>query len=145
MVFLGVSFGDPQAFRTNQRVYHPGELPLLKQAFFGRWRNFIDDPTYALTITAQALIAAVVAVSTPFVGRRFGWGYGVFVAVLVAIPTVSTGDFMGTGRYMIAAFPVAALLGEWLAKQSYRWVWLGFSGMTMALLSMGFARSWYLS
>lgn len=145
MVFLGVSFGDPQAFRTNQRVYHPGELPLLKQAFFGRWRNVVDDPTYALTITAQALIAAVVAVSTPFVGRRFGWGYGVFTAVLVAIPTMSTGDFMGTGRYMIAAFPVAALLGEWLARQSYRWVWLGCSGLTMALLSMGFARSWYLS
>lgn len=145
MVYLGVRFGDPMAFRTNQTVYHPGGLPLLKRAFFVRWRDVGLEPTYAITITGQALAAAVVAVSTPFVGRRFGWGYAVFTATLVAIPTVSTEDFMGTGRYLIAAFPVAALLGEWLSQQRYRWVWLGTSGTVMALLSMGFARSWYLT
>lgn len=145
MVYLGVRFGDPQAFRTNQIAYHPSPLPWLKLPFFARLLDVSDDPTYALTILGQAFVAFVVLAATPFVGRRFGWGYAVYTFVLVAIPTVSTADFMGTGRYMIAAFPVAALLGEWLAEQPYRWWWLGISGTTMALLSMGFARSWYLT
>ncbi len=145
MLYLGLRFGDPQAFRTNQTVYHPSPLPWLKLPFFQRLVNFPDDPTYALTIAAQAMVAVVVLAATPFVGRRFGWGYALFTFVLVAIPMVSTADFMGTGRYMIAAFPVWALLGEWLARQRYRWWWLTTSGTAMALLSMGFARSWYLT
>lgn len=145
MVYLGVSFGDPMAFRTNQTVYHPSSLPWLKLPYFIRIINFWDSPSYALTIIAQSLIAALVLLSAPFVGRRFGWGYAVYVTVLVAIPTVSTADFMGTGRYLIAAFPTAALIGEWLAGKSFRWWWIGASGTTMALLSMGFARSWYLT
>lgn len=145
MLYLGVRWGDPLAFQTNQTVYHPGNLPLLKRQFLVEWRDIGLHPTYTLTVTFQALVAAVVACSIPFVGRRFGWGYAVFIGVLVAIPTVSTEDFMGTGRYMIAAFPVAALLGEWLSRQRYRWSWLAVSGTTMVLLSMGFARSWYLT
>lgn len=145
MLYLGVRFGDPMAFRTNQTVYHPGNLPWLKLAFFVRIRDFSDAPSYTLTIIGQAIAAAVVLLSTPFVGRRFGWGYAVFVAVLVAIPTLSTEDFMGTGRYLIAAFPTAALLGEWLAGKTFRWWWIAASGTTMTLLSMGFARSWYLT
>lgn len=145
MVYLGVRFGDPLAFRTNQTVYHPGDLPLLKRQFFVRWRDFGVNPTYALTITGQALVVAVAVCSIPFTGRRFGWGYGVFLAVLVAIPTFSTEDFMGSGRYMMAAFPLAALLGERLARQRYRWAWVATSGVVMTGLSMGFARSWYLT
>lgn len=145
MLYLGVTFGDPLAFHTNQTAYHPGNLPWLKLAFFVRIRDFGDSPSYALTIIGQAIAAAVVLISTPFVGRRFGWGYAVYVAVLVSIPTLSTEDFMGTGRYLIAAFPTAALLGEWLAEQRYRWWWLAASGALMTFMSMGFARSWYLS
>lgn len=145
MLYLGVRWGDPLAFQHNQTVYHPGNLPLLKRQFLVEWRDIGLHPTYTLTVTLQALVTAVVACSIPFVGRRFGWGYAVFIGVLVAIPTVSTEDFMGTGRYMIAAFPVAALLGEWLSRQRYRWSWLASSGALMVLLSMGFARSWYLT
>lgn len=145
MLYLGLRFGDPLAFHTNQTAFHPGNLPWLKLAFFVRIRDFGDSPSYALTIVGQAIAAAVVLLSTPFVGRRFGWGYAVYGAVLVAIPTLSTEDFMGTGRYLIAAFPTAALLGEWLSKQAYRWWWLGVSGALMTFMSMGFARSWYLS
>lgn len=145
MLYLGVRFGDPLAFQTNQLVYHPGDLPLLKRNFFVRWRDFGDDPTYAVTITGQAVVTVVGACAVPFVGRRFGWGYGVFMAVLVAIPSISTENFMGTGRYMMAAFPLFALLGEWLSRQRFRWTWLATSGLVMALLSMGFARSWYLT
>ncbi len=145
MLYLGVRWGDPLAFKTNQTVYHPGDLPLLKLAYLVRLRDFTDSPSYALTTTFQLLMVVVVLLSVPAVGRRFGWGYGVFVAVLVAIPTVSTEDFMGTGRYLIAAFPVWAMWGERLARRERGWAVVAASGVLMVLLSMGFARSWYLT
>lgn len=145
MLYLGVRWGDPLAFKTNQTVYHPGNLPLLKRAFLVRWRDVADSPSYTLTITLQFLLAVVVVLSVPAVARRFGWGYGVFVAALVAIPTISTEDFMGTGRYLIAAFPAWALWGERWSARRWGWVPVAVSGVVMVLLSMGFARSWYLT
>jgi hypothetical protein len=145
MLYLGVQWGDPLAFKTNQTEYHPSPYPLLKLPFFTRWRDVADSPSYALTITFQLVLAVVVVASVPAVARRFGWGYGVFVGVLVAIPTVSTADFMGTGRYLIAAFPVWAMWGERLAARDRGWVLVAASGVLMVLLSMGFSRSWYLT
>ncbi|MFM7062255.1 MAG: hypothetical protein ACKO04_02005, partial [Actinomycetes bacterium] len=145
MLYLGLRWGDPLAFKTNQTVYHPGNLPLLKRAFFVRLRDFGESPSYTLTITLQLLLAVVVVLSIPAVARRFGWGYGVFVGVLVAIPTVSTEDFMGTGRYLIAAFPVWVMWGERLARRERGWALIAASGVLRVLLSMGFARSWYLT
>ena len=95
MVYLGVRFGDPLAFVTNQRAYHPGSLPMLKLAYHAGLRDLADDPTYALTTTAQAFVAVVLAVSVPFVGRRFGWGYAVFTAVLLAIPILRHRELHG--------------------------------------------------
>lgn len=145
MTYLGVRWGDPLAFVHNERVYHPGNLPWLKRAVFVWWR---DSPnlSYPLTITAQGIIVALVLVSVPFVGRRFGWGYALYVFILAMIPTLSTEDFMGSGRYLIAAFPCHALFGEWLVRRfRWSWAWLAFSGTAMGLLSMAFARSWYLT
>ena len=145
MLYLGVQWGDPLAFKTNQTEYHPSAYPLLKLPFFARWRDVADSPSYALTTTFQLVLAIVVVASIPAVARRFGWGYGVFVGVLVAIPTFSTADFMGTGRYLIAAFPAWALWGERLAKRDRGWALVVASGVLMVLLSMGFSRSWYLT
>jgi len=144
MTYLGVQWGDPLAFKTNQTVYHPSPLPLLKLPFLVRWRDF-DDPSYVLTTTLQAALALVVVCCVPAVIRRFGLGYGIFCALLVAIPTVSTADFMGTGRYLIAAFCVWALIGEWLSTRRLGWLPIAGSGLLMATLAMLFARSWYLT
>lgn len=145
MVFLGVRFGDPIAFVTNARTYHASPWPILKLPFFVAWRE-MDDPTLPLTLTAQALFALLVVCSVPAVGRRFGWGYGVLVALLVAMPLVTVADFMGTGRYLIPAFPVAALWGERLAaRPRARSAWLAIATVALVGLNMGFSRSWYLS
>ncbi|MFN8016874.1 MAG: hypothetical protein U0P45_01990 [Acidimicrobiales bacterium] len=147
MAYLGVRWGDPLAFKTNQTVYHPGDLPLLKRAFVVHWLHFGDQPSITLTTTGQALVALVVVLCIPAVCRRFGFAYGLYLAVLVAIPTVSTEDFMGTGRYMIAAFPAWAYLGERLAERSpalQRGV-VAALACTVAFLAFGFSRSWYLT
>ena len=49
--------------------------------------------------------------------RRFGWGYAAYAAVVIAIPIIGTKDFMGTGRYVLAAFPVIAAAGDFLTVE----------------------------
>jgi hypothetical protein len=56
------------------------------------------------------------------VWRLFGWGYLAYAAVVLAIPLIGTKDFMGTGRYVLAAFPVIAAAGHVLAAARPRWV-----------------------
>ena len=66
---------------------------------------------YAWGLLVQALLAVAALVAVPFVGRRFGWGYGAYVLVLVAMPMIGSKDFQGLGRYLIAAFPVVRARG----------------------------------
>jgi hypothetical protein len=146
MLYLGVQWGDPFAFATNQATYHPVDHPYLKANFFRRWIDFSDDPVFALTITAQAAASVAVALLIPAVCRRLGFAYGLYLTVLVAIPTLTTGNFMGTGRYLIAAFPAFAVAGERLAERPrLRNGWLVVSGLWLVVMAFGFSRSIYLS
>jgi hypothetical protein len=84
--------------------------------------------------------------SIPAVGRRYGWGYGVYVLGLASLPAVSVSTFMGVGRYLLPAFPCWALAGEWLAdRPRWRIVWLATSAVLLVVMTAGFARSWYLT
>jgi hypothetical protein len=49
------------------------------------------------------------------VQRAFGWGYLSYSLVALVVPLIGTKDFMGTGRYVLAAFPVFAVAGMILA------------------------------
>lgn len=143
--YLWRNWGDPIAYITNERVYHPGDLPWLKRQLLVRWRD-MTDPTYTLTITLQAALALFVLAVTPAIRRRFGFGYVVYCVALVAIPTLSTEDFMGTGRYLIAAFPAWAVVGTWVAERfrPRAWILVG-SAVLMTAMAAAFARSWYLT
>ena len=58
----------------------------------------------------------------------------VLVLGAAAIPILSTHNFQGTGRYLLMAFPTAAVVGERLARRPAvaRWV-LGTSGVLMVV------------
>ena len=58
----------------------------------------------------------------PRVCRLFGWGYLAYAVVVLAIPIIGTKDFMGTGRYVLAAFPVIAAAGQFLADRRRQWI-----------------------
>jgi len=123
--YLYLSFGDPLAFVTAEAS--PGwdqgsgprtwfKIAYLGQLFRGPW-----DLKIALTVQALFCLAAVLLLRR--VWRRFGWGYLAFCAVVLAIPLLGTKDFMGTGRYLIAAFPVVAAAGDALASSRHvRWL-----------------------
>jgi len=42
--------------------------------------------------------------------------------VVLAIPLLGTKDFMGTGRYVLVAFPVVAAAGDFLATRAPTWL-----------------------
>jgi hypothetical protein len=77
------------------------------------------------------------------VWRRFGWGYLAYSVVVLAIPLIGTKDFMGTGRYVLAAFPVLAAAGEYLVTTERRWlrpVTLTICAVLLVLLTALYAR-----
>jgi hypothetical protein len=110
MVYLGVRFGDPVAFATVQGApgwnQSGGPRTWVKWAFFGAIYNGVWDDVVLVLPQALMCLAAVLLVRT--VWRRFGWGYAAYTVVSLAIPLIGTKDFMGTGRYVLAAYPVLA-------------------------------------
>jgi hypothetical protein len=96
-----------------------------------------------LLLTAQALAGLVAVLLLGGVWHRFGWGYTVYSVIALAIPIVGTKDFMGLGRYVLAAFPVFAAAGDALAGSRYRWhrpAVLGLSTMWLLVAAALFAR-----
>lgn len=78
--------------------------------------------------------------------RRYGWRYGAYVAVVVAIPGFGTDDFHGMGRYLLVAFPSFAVLAEALAdRPRTRRLVLPISSAALVLLTVGFANGLFLA
>jgi hypothetical protein len=143
MVYLGIRFGDPLAFATVQGApgWNQGAGPhtWFKVGFFGTLYFGIWHIAVLLVPQALASLAAVLLVRT--VRRRFGWGYAAYTVVSLAIPLIGTKDFMGTGRYVLAAYPVIAaaavvLTGDrrprWLAPVVLAVLFVGLCIATVA-------------
>jgi hypothetical protein len=78
--------------------------------------------------------------------KKLGWGYGVYTLLVVGIPAVSSHDFQGLGRYVIAAFPLfltMALLLE--ARPVLRKVVLVIFGLTLCALAMALGAGGYVA
>jgi len=123
--YLYLSFGNPLAFVAAEASpgWDQGSGPRtwFKIAYLGQLlRGPVD---LKLTLTVQALFCLAAVLLLRRVWRRFGWGYLAFCAVVLAIPLIGTKDFMGTGRYLIAAFPVVAAAGDALSSSPHvRWL-----------------------
>lgn len=124
-VYLWVNFGDPLAFVAAESApgwdQGAGPRTWFKVAFFGQLLH--GNHEMAITLGLQGLACLLAVLLLRRVYRRFGWGYLAFCMVVVAIPILGTKDFMGTGRYLLAAFPVMAAAGDWLATTRHtRWM-----------------------
>ena len=92
------------------------------------------------------MLAIGVLTLTLRVGRKFGWGYAIYVVVVLAIPLVGSKDFQGVGRYCLAAFPAFAVMGQFLAER--RQLATGVlivSAVGLGLFCSSFARGAYVS
>ena len=134
--YLGIRFGDPLAFASVQGApgweQSGGPRTWFKVAFFGELYYRDWDTLVLLVPQALACLAAVLLVRT--VWRRFGWGYAAYTFVSLAIPLLGTKDFMGTGRYVLAAYPVLAAAGVVLSgERRPRWL----APVVLAVLVVG--------
>ncbi|HEX2119036.1 MAG TPA: hypothetical protein VHF91_07620 [Acidimicrobiales bacterium] len=146
-LYLWSRFDDPFAFASAQAAWDQGAGPetWLKFQFFediadlrspGAWLLFMAHPV--LTVAAACLL--------PRVFRRFGLGYGLFATLLVALSAVSTKNFFGMARYLLAAFPIFAVVGEELVgRPALRRAALPASGAGLLVLTAVFGTGYYLS
>jgi hypothetical protein len=121
--YLWHRFGDPVAFLTVQEApgwsQPAGPHTWFKVTFFDL---LFGGHLFALRLIPQGLVTVAFLALSPAVAKRFGWGYGAYVLVVIGIPALGTGDFQGMGRYALAAFPVFALVGEWVVVRGRAWM-----------------------
>lgn len=144
-LYLWLEFGNPLAFVEvesapgwNQGV---GPRTWFKVVYLGTLLKGPHDVALLLTLQAVACLCAVLLLRR--VQRLFGWGYAAFTAVVLLIPILGTKDFMGTGRYVLVAFPVLAAAGDFLATRRRPWVApvvLVVSGVLLVVLTYLFGR-----
>ena len=119
MLFLEVRFDDPIAFVHVQSApgwaQPPGWHSWLKLEWFKTMFPRVD-PWIGLRLGGHALVTVLALVLVVPTFKRLGWGYGVFTLLIVGIPAVSSKDFQGLGRYVIAAFPLFLTLALLLAE-----------------------------
>jgi hypothetical protein len=146
--FLWAEYGDPFLFSEVERYWgqSPGPRTWFKIEMLQNLRFHITSP-FVWGLVVQATLALLALATVPFVGRRFGWGYAGYMFVVLAIALVGTKDFHGLGRYVLAAFPVFALVGELLTERprSLRCAAIACSGLALVLAAAGFAHGLYLS
>lgn len=149
-VYLQVEFGDALAWIHVQEApgWNQGSGPRtwLKVDFAG---TLIKGPLEdVLLLTPQAVASGIAVLLIPRVRRLFGWGYATLAAGVLAIAIIGTKDFMGTGRYALAAFPVMAAAGDVLATRSKRWLVplaLGISGTGLVVATFFYSRGYAVS
>lgn len=124
VAWCGIRYGEPLLYWNAHRAIFAKLDPLraeelLKVDFVpslvNRWST---HPGAMVNLAVEALITVFCLASLPAVRRRFDAGCAAFVGVQVAIIWMGSIDFIGAGRYLSCAFPVAALWGEWLAVRT---------------------------
>jgi hypothetical protein len=147
--YLWVRFGDPLLWEHIQSVpgWDQGSGPhtWFKVFLINQMVSDASSP-FTWSKAAQGLVAVGMLLLIPRVARRFGWGYALFSLGVVLLPIVGTKDFMGTGRYLLVAFPIFAVVGEWLAQRGrLRLGVLAGSALLLVFLTSLFARGHYLA
>ncbi len=165
MTYLGVRFGHPLAFEEVQQApgWDQGGGPhtWFKVLWFqqiknlpGRihlWWNTGDTLVfqswlYGVGVLIQGALVLGFLWLAYKAWRRFGWGYGLYSFVLLAIPLIGTKDFQGAGRYLLAAFPCYLVLAEMLSTRTVlrRVVW-GVGGVMLLGWAFAFGRGYYVA
>ncbi len=146
--YLALRFGDPLAFAAVQAApgweQKAGLRTWLKISFLAELVN--GQGAVAFRLLVQALFTLGALLLVPFVVKRFGWGYAAYSLAIVALPAISTKDFQGMGRYLLAAFPLFAVAGDLLdGRPRARVAVVTASAGGLLLLTSFSARGYYLT
>jgi hypothetical protein len=146
--WLWARFDDPFAYSTVQAAWDQAEGPhtWFKIGFGGQLLRGADAG-YRVGLVIQLIFTVVALIAVPLVARRFGVAYAGYSFLAVALGAFATKDFQGMGRYLLAAFPVFAVGGSFLATRRRRLQTAVFvaAPLLLAVGAFGFARDWYLT
>ena len=149
MIYLQVTFNDALAFAHVQGApgwdQTPGWHTWLKIPWFETMFPRVD-PLIGIRLGGHALVTVLALLLVIPTFKKLGWGYGVYTLLVVGIPAVSSHDFQGLGRYVIAAFPLfltMALLLE--ARPLLRKVVLVVFALTLGALAMALGAGGYVA
>jgi Gpi18-like mannosyltransferase len=144
MAFQYWKFGTPFAFLDTQIGWQqdPGWHVWLKLDFF-RSPEFATKMPLALLHAALSLTCIALAIPT---WRRFGAAYAVYVLLVVGLPFISSKEFIGLGRYALAAFPCFLTAASLLANRPRaRLLWFAASAALLVVQTSKFAVGRYVS
>ncbi|WP_233595246.1 MULTISPECIES: mannosyltransferase family protein [Corallococcus] len=143
------AFGEPFAFVKVQSAPGWDQKPGWRTWAKLRWfQGFSRDMSLSdgLRLVGHAAVTlGALALVWPC-AKRLGWGYGVYTLAIVGLPAMSSKDFMGMGRYLLAAFPLFLTLAL-LLRERPRWKWgvLATSLGLMLALTVAFGAAEYVS
>lgn len=148
--FLWLRFGEPFAFFDVAGAPGWDQPPGFKTWFKFHWFKAMWNGPWTDGhfghLFVNALATVVAAAFVPLVFRRLGWGYGAYVTIAVLATAVATKDFVGMGRYSLAAFPCFAMAADVLFRRPrLAWAVLGISGVGLAVLTQLHARGTIVS
>jgi len=148
--FLWLRFGNPFAFFDVAGAPGWDQPPGAHTWFKVHWVKAMWNGPWTDGHFGHLLINAVATVITaafiPSVFRRLGWGYGVYVTIAVIATAAATKDFVGMGRYSLAAFPCFAVAADMLFRRpKLAWAVLAVSGAGLAILTQLHARGTIVS
>ena len=143
-----VRYGSPIAWIEAQEGWNqsPGPSTWFKTEFLKDLEMFSHTSHDLMAYLSHPVLTFLALALVPRVVRRFGWSYGSYVLVVVGLSAISTQNFFGMSRYVLAAFPVFAVAAEILVRKPIlRSVWLGLSAVLLVSATSLFARGFYLS
>ena len=131
---------------------------VLKIDFYDRLQGTPHFGFIHVYLGAQALFTVVGLGLVPVVIRRLGWGYGAYSAVALLMPAIPSANFLGMGRYALAAFPCFAVVAAGLAgaltpggtkrpalRTRAAAVWLTVSATGLGFMMSLYARWWFIT
>jgi len=135
-VYLWIDYGDPLLFQEAGKAWGQGEglRTLLKARTFQFLTNELPYLRVELVLQVLLLLGAVVLAGP--VSRRFGRAYGWYVVLVLGIPLVTVGNLFGAGRYVLAAFPVFVVVGEWFRQRPEPARLVAVAGVTVTVISL---------
>ena len=149
MFFLWQRFGAPFAFLHVQSApgwdQPPGWHTWLKLTWFHILFPRVA-PLVAIRLVGHAVVALGALALVPATRRYLGWGYAAYVALAVGLPTLSSKDFMGLGRYVLSAFPVFLTVALLLRDhpRAFRFCLLA-SAVILAVLTLAWGAGGYVA
>jgi hypothetical protein len=149
VLYLWRAFGEPFAFAKVQSApgwdQQPGLRTWLKVRWFQGFSSSMSVGDGLRLVGHAAFALGGLALVWPTV-KRLGWGYGAYVAAMVGMPTLSSKDFMGMGRYLLASFPLFLTLALLLRERPrLRWGVLATSAGLLVALAAAYGAGAYVS